>query len=202
MTLSPAQLKHSVELATEIANRYANQYPGLSASPVRDIESLLWMCSVYVEQWIRSSEADNADLNVNSMAVWATTIVMADGYEIYYVQGLDEFWLRFVVAKEAFHVVLDSTAVRNMDLMGHIVEMAAITSSPVAAATMTPAAAVEMMAEIAAMEFLFPYAKRLEELNNGEKDWSSIAAKYKVPQHFVELYLSTTSMDELRPYHV
>ena len=61
--------------------------------------------------------------------------------------------------------------------------------------------AVEFFAEVAAMEFLFPYCCRIKELAgqfNG--NFLAIAEKYRTPQVLVEKYLSKGYMEFLVPY--
>src|SRR4051794_9091955 len=100
MALTQKQLRHCVELATELADMYADQYPGMSVEPVRDTDSLLWLCSVRSGKWIRTREPDDAELAMAEMAIWGMMAVLDDGYEIVTVPGLDEKLRRFVLAKE------------------------------------------------------------------------------------------------------
>jgi hypothetical protein len=58
-----------------------------------------------------------------------------------------------------------------------------------------------MVAEIAAMEFLFPYDCRLKELTgplNGK--YLEIATKYRIPRVHVERYMSDDYMTNLKEY--
>ena len=117
------------------------------------------------------------------------------GYDIGYADGLSAELTRVVVAKEIFHAVIKRDEYRSMNILGHIEALTAAFPDD----NSKPAASIqiELVAEIAAMEFLFPLAKREEELLQ-MRDPAEIAAQYGVPRFLVEKYLSDNFMDGLR----
>jgi hypothetical protein len=60
----------------------------------------------------------------------------------------------------------------------------------------------EWMAEIAAMQFLMPHSERLALVKPGAPavNYLEIAKQYKIPQVFVEQYLSKAWLDFVEPF--
>ncbi len=85
-----------------------------------------------------------------------------------------------------------------MDIYGHVQEAASSFSIENEDANPESPVATEFLAEIAAMEFLLPYAKRKAILDhaNGEPDYAMVARIYGIPQVYVEGYLSDRMMSE------
>lgn len=118
-------------------------------------------------------------------------------YEIVILPGQKYCWKRFVLCKELFHVLLDVNDKQkifiNRDVDSHIEQyMDKSNGLP-----NTPQnVQAETLAEIAAMEFLFPYAHRLQQLDTPSE---TLAHRYKIPKALVEKYILKHYMDGLNP---
>lgn len=193
LNLSDIDIAYCIDHATVIAEQYMLQHIGAD-DPCRYLDYLLASCGLFLSKNVRMVELD---IPADSTSVRAACINKPDGYDIAYVKGLDEDWKRFVVCKEAFHVVLDHPDMWNMDIEAHVNEV----TLPLAEATPGRSAVAETMAEISAMEFLFPYKRRIVELagpHKGDSAW--IAQWYKIPQYHVERYLAPGMMEHLKAH--
>lgn len=136
-----------------------------------------------------------SDLSEAAQSIKGHFVSKEDGsYDVLLLRGLNFCWKRLVLCKELFHVLMDSEEYRNMALEEHIEG-----SVGVAITEIKPNNAVmsEILAEIAAMELLFPYAKRIEAIANKFKP-KDIAEKYKCPLLLIEKYLHPSNMQELK----
>lgn len=115
--------------------------------------------------------------------------------DIIFVKDLNYCWQRFVVCKELFHAVMDADEYRDMDIIGHV--QALTLAFPDDDSKPRPSVTAEFMAEVAAMEFLFPMERRLTEQKNTGLSIIGVAQRYKIPQKFVERYLSGQFMANL-----
>jgi hypothetical protein len=115
-----------------------------------------------------------------------------DRFEIYLLAGMNYCWRRYVLCKEYFHAIIDGDDYRNMNIYDHLKEVSI--SFPDGKSRPDSPVQSEMLAEIAAMEFLFPYGERVSHVANGNLDFANIAEHYKIPQFFVERYLSVEWM--------
>jgi Zn-dependent peptidase ImmA (M78 family) len=175
-----------------------------SDSTERSVDNLIFTCSTYLDKKIEKLELD---LTKEESPVYGSCLVFPDGnYVICFVNNLNYCWKRFVICKEVFHAVLDDEICHNMDIgsfidevMLSLPESMLLFSDPNWKAS--PSATLEMLAEIAAMEFMFPYDSRLAEINGIEDrvNYLEIAEKHKIPQVMVERYLSKTYISFLSP---
>jgi hypothetical protein len=193
MELPNADLKYCIEKANEIAEQYCLTHIG-SDSPERFVDYLRRTCESYLDKTIGLQELH---IDKDSSPVLASCILLADGnIDVCYVQNLNHCWTRFVICKEIFHLVLDAEEYRNMDLEAHIEEVTV--KFPDASSVASPPVRAEMLAEMAAMEFLFPYAARLKELSGSNtNNKRAIAERYRVPAVLVERYMSPQYIDGL-----
>lgn len=193
MILIDEEVVHCLRKAKEIIEQYElyAQHP----RDLRSIDDLEWVCGEYLG---RRAQIHELRIEAGERSVRGFFVAYADGrYEIYRLADLTERERRFVTCKELFHVILDEEPCRNMDLLSHLEE--AYSSFTFDESHPNIAVKAEMLAEIAAMEFLFPYARRVEEIErNGRDDnfFSMVAAKYGIPQIYVEQYLSDHYMEE------
>lgn len=194
------EIKYCLAKVTEFTHQYTLTYLGAD-DPLRSVDNLLTTCETYLQTEIRLKQLA---VHKDESAVLAFYVNSQDpktgksSFDICYVQGLNHCWTRFVICKELFHVILDKPDYRNMDIGGHIEEVT--TSFPDADSEPCNSVAVELLAEVSAMEFLFPYSSRLQELQGELKgNYYAIADKYKVPQVHVERYLSSHYMTILNP---
>lgn len=125
--------------------------------------------------------------------------VYEDGsYEICLLDGLTNCWQRFALCKELFHVILDEENHRNPNIAMHLSDFRqSVRDYNVDG---SEASCNEILTEFAAMQFLFPYSRRLgvvtvakTRISNGEnrKDvYRDIAIEYRLPRLMIEEYLS------------
>lgn len=194
MYLDEADVVKCLTKAREISEQY-DLYVRAADSCLRSVEDLQWICSEYLN---KSIEVFDLRIAADDMAIRGMYAAFADGtYHIYLLAELSDRERRFVLCKELFHVLLDEEGCRNMDLIAHV--EASATSFTIDESRPTSPVAWEALAEIAAMEFLFPYSKRAAEVaaSNNDPDFADIARRYGVPQAYVEQYLTSQQMAEL-----
>lgn len=177
-------LEACLDRAKEIRELYemyvlhGNVYP-------KSIDKLIWLISQYLEKEVVIRYVDvPAEGSSVKAAFWA----MDDGtYQIALLTGMSDDEVRFVLCKELFHVIFDEESRRYISLFAHIEE---VTSTfPLEEGHPNCAASWELLAEIAATEFLFPYGDRLKAVTTGEPtDYARVASKYGVPRFIVEVY--------------
>lgn len=130
-------------------------------------------------------------------------LVFDDRYEVFILANQKEnYWDRFVEFKELFHVILDSLdkdrVFRNSDFVKQVEQT--ITAFPDMDNRAENWVAVEQLAEIAAMEFLIPFARREQlskKLNSGEIAITDLVDKYRLPANKIELYLSENYIEKI-----
>ncbi|WP_447586408.1 hypothetical protein [Pseudoxanthomonas mexicana] len=191
MILNKADLIFGLAKAKELAEQYKLYVLGADRD-LRSIDDLRAICADYLGKTVRVNELN---LPAGNRTIRAMFGALADGsFEIFLLAELGERERRFVLCKELFHVVLDQEQCRSMDVYSHL-EAAAVSFTT---ADSKPDGPVvwEMLAEVAAMEFMFPYAERVAVLHayNGNPDFSAIARRYGLPQVHVESYLSQPMM--------
>lgn len=197
MILTDADVENCTQKAREAAEQYV-----LYALHPRDLRSLDDLERILVEYLGKPVEILDLRIPAGDRVVRGMFMARKDGtYLVFRLADLGDRERRFVTCKELFHVILDDERCRNMDLLGHL--EASQTSFSTADSRPDPGVKSELLAEIGAMEFLFPYARRVEELARaGENpDFGMIAAKYGVPQLYVEEYLSQHYMTVLGQFH-
>jgi hypothetical protein len=124
-------------------------------------------------------------------------IPFVDGhYEIVILPGQNYCWKRFVLCKELFHVLIDvedkQKIFTNNNVDIHIEQYMDKSSLPITPQNVQ----AETLAEIAAMEFLFPYAHRQQQLTT---DSETLAHQYKIPKAMIEKYILPYYMAGLNP---
>lgn len=119
-------------------------------------------------------------------------------YKIIHLKGQNLCWERLVICKELFHVMLDSEESRNICIASHLDEF--MSSYPNREIVPNKAVVSEWQAELAAMEFLFPFKDRFIITSKQDFVSSDIAARYRIPKVMVERYLSSEYMNNLRKF--
>lgn len=189
-------LEHCQDKAKEILEQYKT-YALAADDPLRSVDILIKICKQYLEKNIVIYELD-VD-KVDSPIYGASILQKTEGrYDICHVKNLNYCWQRFVICKELFHVVLDEEQYRSIGIGSHIDEVTV--AFPDDESRPSPPVIVEKLAEIAAMEFLIPYAERKTEceMKNGGINCRAIADRYKVPLVYVEKYFSIPYMEALK----
>lgn len=195
MYIPDDHIKYCLGKADEIADCYTLAHLGAD-DPLRSIDNLRRTCEAYLKTKITTIEVE---IQKDDAAAWGSYIRKPDGYDILLAQGLNYCWRRFVTCKELFHAVLDKDEYRNMNIEAHIQEVTVAFPDPES----KPGGPilVEMLAEIAAMEFMFPYKRRQLALAGPDRgNFLAIAEMYKAPQVHVEKYLSASYMGNLLPF--
>lgn len=186
-------LKKITDCLGEVKNireQYSLYFIG-SDTTERSVNRLLKLCRESLGKNIELSILSESSLN---HLVHGFCIVSDDGYEICILSDLNNCWKRFVICKELCHVILDCPEFRNLSLNEHVEDFTAGTLEPFHQAC--ESAQAENLAEIAAMEFLFPYSERVSLVNSGEPlKFIDIAERYKVPRYYIEKYLSERYMN-------
>lgn len=189
MNLSKHDISRCVDLARDLAAHY-HQNVLNGDSPCKRMDELIVIIQTYLEKKVTVRQLLRAKRSIKGVY-----FALQDGsYEINLLSGMDEDEERITLCKELFHVVIDTEAYHSTDLYGHVYEVVA--TFPVTNSNPSPSAQSEKLAELAAMEFLFPYVDRkaiLEDNNN--PDMAVIAARYGVPQGSVELFCSEPYME-------
>ncbi len=197
MNLSDEQLKICVDTANELTDHYA-----VNAHVKCDQKSLDELVRFAQDFLGAPVIMKDLDLRVNASSLFRGVMLWnEDGhYEVFILKDSDESSRRLVTTKELFQVALDEEAVRNMDLYDHV---SALLFQDVQ--DPTPAIIAEQMAEVAAMQFLYPYADRVNDakrIKNRETTAADISDHYGIPQYYVERYLHAPIMDALRATHL
>ena len=193
MILEDKDVQFALDKAREIAECY-RMYVLSGDAPKKSIDDLIWLFGEHCNKRIVLRELN---MPAQDLAVRGMYAALSDGsYEIYTLAELGSHEERFVLTKELFHVVLDTEECRNMDLYNHLED--AQSSFTIGDAEPNRSVTWEVLAEIAAIEFLFPYATRVAVLAaaGGNPNFADIARRYGVPQLYIEMYLSAPVMQE------
>lgn len=190
MLISLKDVRHCLDKAAEMTEQY-KLYVLAAAGFPRSVDDLLWLCQQYQQKVITMEMLDLTD-----RTIIGAHLNLSTNYVVIVGSNLNYCWQRFVLCKELFHVLLDAPEYRSMSIYEHLEEVK--TTFPLIDSRPGPSAVCEAMAEIAAMEFLFPYEARVVELaQNPSPDYLAIAQKYKIPQVFVEEFLSPSYMENI-----
>lgn len=179
--------------AVRAAREMSDDYRALVLAgddPTKSIDDMIWV----VRNGLVGGKGMSlllSPISGNASTVLGGTITYESGYEIFIMDGLDEPWRRFVTAKELFHVVLDDPRFRSIDIAKHLDELE-ISFGVEEHEADSQSPECEYLAEIAAMEFLFPFANRasLVAAGNGGLDMRTTARTYGIPQVLAEQYCS------------
>jgi hypothetical protein len=116
-------------------------------------------------------------------------------YQIVLLDGMTNCWNRFCLCKELFHVVIDEPQSRSSSVIEHLADF----RSSLIGADGRDSSVNEILAEFAAMQFLFPYAKRqklADELKQRESRgevksdiFQEFAVQLRIPRVLLEDYM-------------
>lgn len=188
MYMQQEHFSRCLGLARDLADHYKQTVLNGGATYKR-MDELLKIIESYLSKKVVVNQ-----LVREKRSIRAVYFAMKDGtYEVFLLAGMTEDEERFALCKELFHVVVDIEEYHSTDLYGHVYEVVA--TFPVENSSPSPSAQSEMLAELAAMEFMFPYEDRKAILSGGNNlDMAAIAARYGVPQPYAELYCSDEYM--------
>ena len=185
MLISPLDLRFCLDKACEMGDHY-NDNVHHDGRPGKSVDQLLQICRQYLGKTIR---VNYLNIHFQHNSINGMFLRVNDEYEIYLRREMESDWNRFVLCKELYHVILDDEQYQNVSIYEHL-EQAMVAFPSVEIKPGQPVVS-EKMAEIAAMQFLFPYDERKGiKDNNAELNLDAIAKKYRIPERLVELYLS------------
>lgn len=184
------QKSRIIEALSEVDNiRYYHRlhYIGHDGKNKSDAD-LLSICQTYLSKNILIFCHQQAWDNGPILSFY---IKFSDRYEICLLDKLNYCHRKFTLCKELFHIILDNPEFHSINFEKTIDDLMADGFIPDNSVS-------EMLAEFAAMEFLFPYSDRCVILEtNPQPNFAQIAEQYKVPQRLVEVYLSENYISEL-----
>ncbi|WP_313248896.1 ImmA/IrrE family metallo-endopeptidase [Stenotrophomonas acidaminiphila] len=180
----------------EVSELYEMYVRGDGRATRRSVDDLLWLCEQHLQKKI---SIQYVSIPEDGTSIKAGFLALADGaYLIGLVEGMTDEDERFVLCKELFHVMFDHEGIRNIDLATHLAEYASLFQTPDCEGEPQCSVAWENLAEIAAMEFLFPYDQRLAHVNGGTTlDFGRLATRYGIPRYYVEIACSPGNMQFL-----
>lgn len=185
-----------IRKALEVSDLYEMYVRGDSKAARRSVDDLLWLCEQHLGKTIR---IEYVAIPEDSSSIKAHCLALNDGsYLIGLVEGMSDEEERFVLCKELFHVMFDHEGIRNIDLATHLAEYASLFQSQDCVGEPQCSVAWENLAEIAAMEFLFPYDHRVASVDLGTTlDYGRLATRYGIPRYYVEVACSPGNMQFL-----
>lgn len=190
-----------LRFALDEAQFLTEQYEVYSRQPKgvrRSLDETLWIFGEYLKKKVEVNEVTSIKMGDSSFL--GQSLLGDLKCIINLVSELNFCYKRFVLCKELFHVLLDKPEYRNMDLFAHIEEV--IILFPVVDSRPKPSSVSEFLAEVAAMQFLFPYEDRRKILARGiAPNFQEIAETYKIPRVYVEKYLSENYMEILSAFY-
>jgi len=191
-------IRHCLEKAVEVREMYEMYVLNGKAFP-RSVDRLRWVCEEYLNKKIEIEYVDvPAEGSSIKASYWAINEDGKQWYRICPLTGMTEDELRFVLCKELFHVIFDDEEKRNLELSAHVEEYSLSLAST---EDVHPNCSVawETLAEIAAMEFLFPLEERDRAINGGTQvSFSKLASAYGVPRYYVESFCNSSNLEYIR----
>ena len=192
MDLKPKDVRYCLDVASRAIEHY-NLYELNPSRFPRSVDALQALCAEHEKKKISIVALPASE---KECSIFGLYVSFGDRYCIALQPDLNPCWHRFVLCKELFHVLIDADEYRDMDIYGHLEDVKA--SFPVLESAPRSTTAAEVMAEIAALEFLFPYTERERALSAADSpDYLEIAKKYRIPQILVEEYLAASYMENI-----
>lgn len=194
MALATEDIHHALTHAREVADFYKQLPTHLASKKTPD--GLLAVCRTYIQKKVDIHVLDDKPVN-KVRAHYESTAV---GYNIYVRQQQAQEWRDFSACKELFHVVLDdpeTTNFRTTAIFEHV--QTVVTTLIPLDGNPCKSASSELLAEIAAVEFLFPYCDRRRAVTDKTPE-ILIANQYELPFPLIERYLSPYYMDLLQQF--
>lgn len=194
MDFTPKQIKMCLDMAQNLREAYFHSFHNPNHTHI-SVNALLKMVRDTYGKTVNLSFHDD---NYEKHHIYSLLYVDEDGsYHICLMSGMSNCWNRFALCKELFHVILDEENVRNSSLADHLKDLrSSVIDSDNGGRESSKS---EFLTEFAAMQFLFPYAKRLdclEEIDNrtslGEAKkaiFTDIATRLRIPRLLTEDYL-------------
>lgn len=201
MNLDLKKLKHALDTSQNQREVYFNYYH--KDKPFISVNDLLESVKKSLDKTIVLSFHED-DHSTHSMRSFVH--VELDGsFEICLMSGMTNCWNRFALCKELFHVIMDTENSRNPSLSAHLMDYrSSVMDGAIEGAESSKS---EMLTEFSAMQFLFPYARRLEcleEIKARSSDplkvvCEEFAVKFRIPRLLIEDYLSPVMIEFFDP---
>ncbi|WP_335619066.1 hypothetical protein [Limnobacter sp.] len=168
------------------------------------------ICELLQKKYLSYEELDRSDANLLHIVttyfqknitvtehhhVWSEGPILAfslqydDRFEICLLADLNYCRRKLALCKELFHLILSNPESISVEFDETIEKCAS-------GGALDDIASSEYVAEIAAMEYLFPYSHRLE-ICKKPYVLDDIALRYRLPKITVEQYLTKSKMDAL-----
>ncbi|MCP5263648.1 MAG: hypothetical protein H6929_20045 [Rhodoferax sp.] len=189
MNVSSDDLRFCLDQANLIADNYQLNAQD-ATNPERSMRDLLRSCEDAL-----GARVVVCRVLAPTTAVQGMCLLSDDkNVEIALANDLNTCWTRFVLMKELFHLALDRAEYRNINIAGHVEEY--VLAFPDDNARPRKPVVAEFLAEVGAMELLFPYGRRAKALNDST-DYLEIATRHRIPKVYAQRYLSTSYMENL-----
>lgn len=192
MIINKQNLEAVIAKANEVNDHYILTHLTGNATQ-KYMDYILDSCEKFGVRNVRMFEVD---LPYVDSAVYSMCVMTKDGADIVLAKGLNHCWQRYTICKELFHLLIDDEKYRNLDIFAH--SEAVTISYSLDDSRPDLGVAAEFLAEVAAMEFLFPYAQREQQMRSGQPNYPAIAQQYRIPQLLVDRYLSPRLMSTLK----
>jgi hypothetical protein len=191
MNISADDLQYCLAQADMLAHHYGLMARDAS-NPVRDIGEILRTCEHALQAQVSVFQMPEEEGEAKPWVLGACVLFKNKKYDVI-IAKQNECWSRFVLCKELFHIALDRAEYRNMSMDGHIEEI--MLAFPDDDSEPRKPVVAEFLAEVGAMELLFPYSARAKILAaNPRPDFLAIAKQHMVPKAYTEKYLGTAYM--------
>lgn len=194
MQIDSRKIKAALDICQSLRDAYFTNFH--KGKPFVSVNDLLTIVKTVYGKNVTLSYLDENHIN---HAMYSFVYVYEDGsYEICLLGGLTNCWQRFALCKELFHVILDEEEHRNTNLAMHLADFRqSVRDYQIDGSA---ASCNEILTEFAAMQFLFPYSRRMEiadsaktRIKNGEASkevYKDIATEFRIPRLMIEEYLS------------
>ena len=186
-TLPKQQIIDALNEVYNINELLKNHYRSFHTKNRSDAD-LLDICTRYLQKKINLKK---------HLTPWENGAILAFivSYEAYYdiclLDGMNYCHNKFALCKELFHIVIENPEFQSIFSDETIQEC-------VTGGKLSGGASQEFIAEIAAMEYLFPFKERIKIYKQGNIDFDAIATEYKIPRLMVEKFLTKYRMQSLQ----
>lgn len=142
------------------------------------------ICSRYLSKKIKLF---THKMSWDGSSILAFYVAYPDKYDICLLDGLNYCYSKFALCKELFHIIIENPEFESINFDYTI-------DKCVNGGDLNGADSNEYIAEIAAMEYLFPFRIREILIKSGDIDFEKVAADYRIPRLLVEKYLTDYRM--------
>ena len=194
MQFTPIDIKNCLDTAQNLREVYFHSHHKVDHQHI-SVNALLNIVQTNYDKKIKLSFHNDSHEN---HYIHSFLYIESDGScHICLMSGMTNCWNRFALCKELFHVILDEEKTRNISLQDHVQDFkTAIMDANIGGRESTK---IEILTEFAAMQFLFPYTKRLRfdaelvhRIGTGESKrviLKEMAERLRLPRLLTEDYL-------------